>query len=247
MVLYANNLIVFLLLVFVIISVYFILQPREDPSVAILVSGQRRDFDQENFQKQILNELPGADVFFCMDDNSNTNISNKSFRVDKFEPTRTDIHPQFERSEQCYNFMKTKGNYDFIVKTRPDMHYLDNSLPSIDSWPNDAVQLRSRIVSEEGTKMCERSWWIPPTGAADVRSYDLVDDQLFICPISLADKVFATSMGSAECTKNLSLTRWTWPECQFQRMLNNGSVPTQLTCLNVVISKHKDLRMQFGN
>ncbi len=39
MVLYANNLIVFLLLVLVIISVYFILQPREDPSVAILVSG----------------------------------------------------------------------------------------------------------------------------------------------------------------------------------------------------------------
>jgi len=122
------------------------------------------------------------------------------------------------------------------------MHYLDNALPSIDSWPNDAVQLRSRIVSEEGTKMCERSWWIPPTGAADVRSYDLVDDQLFICPSSLADNVFSTSMGSAECTKDAN-----WPECQFQRMLNNGGVPTQRTCLNVVISKYKDLRMQIGN
>lgn len=200
------------------------------PTVAVLVSGQRRDFDSENLQKQVLDKLPDAHVFLCMDDNYNTNIKNQTFAAHKFEPTQSGTHPQFERNEQCYNFMKTKGKYDFIVKTRPDMRYLDGALPSIDSWPDDAVQLRSRIVSEAGTKNCERSWWLP---GADVRSYDMVDDQLFITPSSLADKVFTTSMGSAECTKESD-----WAECQFQRILNYGSVPTRRTCFNAVISKH---------
>ena len=204
------------------------------PTVAVLVSGQRRDFDSENLQEQVLDKLPNADVFLCMDDNHNTNIENRSFVAQKFEPTQSGIHPQFERNEQCYNFMKTKGEYDFIVKTRPDMRYFDDALPSIDSWPDDAVQLRSRIVSEEGTKNCERSYWrVRGRTGPDVRSFDMVDDQLFITPSSLADKVFTTSMGSAECTKELDCA-----ECQFQRILNNGSVATRRTCFNAVISKH---------
>lgn len=197
--------------------------------VAILVSGQRRDFDTKNFQKYILNELSSADVFFCMDDNSDINITNRYFTNDEFETTRTDIHPQFQRNNHCYNFMKTKGKYDFVIKTRPDMIYFDKALPAIDSWPKDALQVRSRIVSEEDTKNCERSWW-----PSDVRSYDMVDDQLFICPNSLAEQVFSTSMGNAKCQ-----TESNWPECQFQGILDKENVSVRRTCMNVVLNKHQ--------
>lgn len=197
---------------------------------AILVSGQRRDFDQKNFQKKILNVLPDTDVFFCMDDNSNLDVTNKSFSHD-IDLVRTDVHPQFERMEKCYNFMKRNGvDYDFILRTRPDMVYFDNALPPQESWSKEAVQVRSRVVSEHGTPNCERSGW-----PADVRPFDLVDDQLFICPSALADKVFSTERGNASCPGDDR-----WPECDFQKMLNHDSVPTQRTCFNAVISKHVD-------
>ena len=204
--------------------------------VAVLVSGERRDFDPEHFQKKFLDKLPDADVFFCMDDNSNiNNVKNRYFVNDSFEPTSTNMHVQFQRNSHCYDFAKSKGNYEFVFKTRPDFSYSEDPFPTVDAWPNNAVQVRSRIVEEKNTRACERSIW-----PADVRSYEMVDDQMFITPIAFADKVFSlnTVGGPSNCTSD-EQTRG-WCECQFQRTLDGGNVPTQRTCFNAVISKHKE-------
>ena len=172
--------------------------------VALLISGNTRSFNkaQQNIF-DFINHIENKNnvvvhVFMCLDEKTD-NIRLPNVKTVRYDTTNIskgdDFTYQMHRWNLCYNSISNKNEYDWFIRTRPDIHLLEYDI-DFKKLAKDNLHVRYRWTSMDNLELEKCSWKDKnkcPKGPINV-----IDDQLFIAHTSIAKQVFAIEQGKHE-------------------------------------------------
>jgi len=202
------TLILILIFIFVtsLLGLYLLvlLSKKSITKIALLISGNTRTLSkvQQNildFIKHIEKKNNAVvDVFLCLDEKKDNIIlpNVKKVRYDKTNINKgDDFTYQMHRWNLCYNFISNKNQYDWFIRTRPDLNLLEYDI-DLKKLAKDSLHVRYRWTNMDNLELDKCSWKDRnkcPKGLINV-----FDDQFFIAHASIAKQVFAIEQGKHE-------------------------------------------------
>jgi hypothetical protein len=198
---------------------------RHKVKIALLVSGNTRTLSrvQSNISK-LVDDLENTnnadvDVYMCLDEQINHNIKNVvQQRYDKSNISKgAKYNNQMHRWNICFNSIYNINEYDWFIRTRPDLKIIDFN-PHITLLDKQCIHVRFRkSIDELSFKKSSIQHQALPRSIINV-----VDDQFVIAHKSIAKDVFSITFGNKPIVRD-DIDHW--PEHIFTYMLNSHNIP----------------------
>lgn len=204
------KIILILILIFIFItsllSLYLLVLLSKKPitKVALLISGNTRTFDeaQQNISDFIhhIEKKNNAvvHVFLCLDEETD-NIRLPNVKTVRYDTTNIskgdDFTYQMHRWNLCYNSISNKNQYDWFIRTRPDIHLLEYDI-DLKKLAKDNLHVRYRWTNIDNLELEKCSW--KDRNKCPKGPINVVDDQFFIAHASIAKQVFSIEQGKHE-------------------------------------------------
>ena len=140
------------------------------------------------------------------------------------------------RLQKCYQAARKVSNFSFYVRLRPDLVW-GKPIKPVDSWSTDGVEVRMRMYAGHRLFTGEHQAWkrtdcgvynLQPDDACAAPDADclIVDDQLFIVPVSHADVVMNYVSGAGLPMREYRDWLWKPPMSGLDQGAHNGGERT---------------------
>jgi len=191
----------FLILILIFITSLLSITKKSITKVALLISGNSRTLSKvQHHILEFINHIEKKNnavvhVYMCLDKKTD-NIRLPNVKAVRYDTTninkRDDFTYQMHRWNLCYNSISNKNQYDWFIRTRPDIHLLEYDI-DFKKLAKDNLHVRYRWTNMDTLELEKCSWKDKnkcPKGPINV-----VDDQFFIAHASIAKQVFSIEQG----------------------------------------------------